>query len=346
LFIEAKDKKMKTVINYIIKIIIITVILTSVNLYADQKVVAVLPFSNTSGEKHYDYLNESIPEAIITSVAELKRFKIVERHAVKGLLEDRKLEVAGLTDTAAQEVSKLLKADIYILGSFMALENEIRINARIFDVHNGEVLGAANVQGGVDSKIFDLLDELADKMADSLDKAVPYEKIVTVTVFGKGYGGENFSVFSGPFMYIPHLNIGDSFAGAIGFSFEFGRGDILLKGLFGGVQLGFASMSSSDKYVDSLSIIPITGVAGYEYHFPWYAPLVLRHYLAAGGDIGVYQGHTGSKDYRVPQFGVGTKFIHFIWSGFSAAIDFKYTFQIDESINSYYFLGLGVLYQI
>lgn len=315
------------------------------------RTVAVLPFTNTSGSKNFNYLNESIPEAIITSIAKLKRFQIVERQTIKALLNETKLEATGLTETGAREVSKQLKADIYIIGSFLALENQIQINARIFSAGDGRVLGAAKNQGPVSSKIFQQLDELAEELAESLDKAVPRDRVITQTrVIEKETiverGGFPLSLQIGSGLVSPLGELGKNFQSGFQGDFALGFHDLIWKNTYLGLVGGFALLKSEDSVavkLESLNRIPLHLRLGYDF-FPW-KKLNLRPYISGGVINGQLKGEKAEVAYTLPEMNGGLEVGWFFGRSFRLFAQSQLTLQFDEELVLFNGFNAGASYR-
>lgn len=128
----------------------------------DKIVIAVVDFRNTGNDKSYDYLENTIPEAIITNLAKGGNVEIVERSRLTEALKEMELGMTGIIDErTAIEVGKAVGANAILLGSFVSIGDVIRINARLIDVETSRIIKAETVQGGVGEEIFSLMDEMA-----------------------------------------------------------------------------------------------------------------------------------------------------------------------------------------
>lgn len=128
----------------------------------DKIVIAVVDFRNTGNNESYNYLENTIPEAIITRLAKGGNFEIVERSRLTEALKEMELGMTGIIDEqTAIEIGRAVGANAILLGSFVSIGNVIRINARLIDVETSRILKAETVQGGVGEEIFSLMDEMA-----------------------------------------------------------------------------------------------------------------------------------------------------------------------------------------
>ena len=131
--------------------------------------VAVLDFRNASGDPSLDYLTKAIPENIITYLGKSGKVAIVERARLQEALGEMKLMVSGVIDEqTAVELGRSVGASSILVGSFVKIEDIIRINARLIDVQTGEIITAEQVQGRAGKEIFQLMDQTAEAMQQRL----------------------------------------------------------------------------------------------------------------------------------------------------------------------------------
>ncbi len=146
--------------------------------------IAVVDFTNTSGDESFDYLSKTIPENLITSLAESGELRIVERGRLESALKEMKLQLSDVVDEAtAVQLGKAVGASAIILGSFVAIGSKLRISSRLIDVQTATVITGKNATGRVGEDIFRVMDEMADAMRDELmERAGQEEPIETVRV--------------------------------------------------------------------------------------------------------------------------------------------------------------------
>jgi len=138
-------------------------------LQEDKIVIAIVDFRNTGQDDELDYLENTIPEAIITRMAKTGRMEIVERSRLQEALKEMELGMTGIVDEqTAVELGRAVGANAILLGSFVSIGELIRINARLIDVKTSRIIKAESVQGRVGEEIFDLMDQMAESMQAQL----------------------------------------------------------------------------------------------------------------------------------------------------------------------------------
>jgi DNA-binding winged helix-turn-helix (wHTH) protein/tetratricopeptide (TPR) repeat protein len=125
----------------------------------DSTAIAVLDFTNVSGDPESAWLTAGIPETVSNDLRALGRFRIVDRWRVT--------EATRRTGGHLQEVAAALRVRLVAIGSFQTFADRIRITARIVDVISGDALADAKVDGRL-ADIFELQDQVAAQFAAEL----------------------------------------------------------------------------------------------------------------------------------------------------------------------------------
>lgn len=140
---------------------------------AQTLVVAVLPFSNNSGDPDWDPLGRGLAEMMTTDLARSPSLVLVERVRLQQVLDELKLQEGASFDPAtAAQVGRLVGASHLAFGSLVALAPDLRLDIRLVTTDAGRVLVAESVTGQKD-RFFALETELADKLLAGLPDAVP-----------------------------------------------------------------------------------------------------------------------------------------------------------------------------
>ncbi len=131
--------------------------------------IAIVDFQNTSQNKNLDYLQNAIPEMLITNLAKSGKLDIVERSRLQDAIKEMQLGMTGVVDqNNAVELGKAVGANAILVGSYLEIGGLIRINARLIDVESSKVLKAESVQGRAGQEIFSLMDQLAQSIERQL----------------------------------------------------------------------------------------------------------------------------------------------------------------------------------
>lgn len=133
--------------------------------------IAVMPFDNGGSfgrdAEDFDAMRVGLQAMITTELARNPGARVIDRSALKAILEEQDLGASGRVDPAtAARVGRLVGARYMVLGSFIDFYGDVRIDTRIVDVETSEVVKAEAVRDER-SNLFDIVTEAADKiMAD------------------------------------------------------------------------------------------------------------------------------------------------------------------------------------
>src|SRR6185436_8490293 len=125
--------------------------------------LAVLDFTNVSGDADAAWLSAGIAETVSADLAALGRFKVIDRWRVVE---------AARAGRSLQDVASALRVRLVVVGSFQVNGDRVRITARVVDVPSGEAVADAKVDGGIDDA-FDLQDRVAAQFASELGIGTP-----------------------------------------------------------------------------------------------------------------------------------------------------------------------------
>ena len=136
----------------------------------DKTIIAVVDFKNTSQNTRLNYLEQTIPEAISTTMARSGRLEIVERSRLEAAMQEMDMSMLGIVDEeTAAELGRAVGATTIMVGSFVSISGFVRINARLIDVQTARVLTAESVQGPEAGEgLFNLMDQIAAAMERQL----------------------------------------------------------------------------------------------------------------------------------------------------------------------------------
>ncbi len=128
--------------------------------------LAILGFSNKTGDKELDWLTAGLPEILLTDLGQNSEMKIISRTRVLDCLEDK---VTGNDDMPGHkeciDAAKSLGATTVLSGSFYKLGDKLRIDARLEDIGSGRIILGEKVVG---ADPFVLVDSLTEKIGHSL----------------------------------------------------------------------------------------------------------------------------------------------------------------------------------
>jgi TolB-like protein/class 3 adenylate cyclase len=133
----------------------------------DKPSIAVLPFTNMSGDPEQDYFADGMVEDIITALSHFKSLFVIARNSsftYKGRAVDVK------------QVGRELGVRYVLEGSVRKAANRVRITGQLVDTATGAHLWADRFDGGL-GDIFDLQDQVTESVVGAIAPAVEKAEI-------------------------------------------------------------------------------------------------------------------------------------------------------------------------
>jgi adenylate cyclase len=124
----------------------------------DRPSVAVLPFTNLSGDPQQDYFTDGISEDLITSLSKFSELFVIARHSSFRYRE---------TDLDARQIGSELGVRYLLAGSVRHDAKRVRITAQLVDAANATQLWAEHYDRELTS-IFEVQDEVTQRIVGTL----------------------------------------------------------------------------------------------------------------------------------------------------------------------------------
>jgi DNA-binding winged helix-turn-helix (wHTH) protein/tetratricopeptide (TPR) repeat protein len=126
--------------------------------------VAVLDFSNVSGDREFGWLASGIAETVTNDLRAASGLRVIDRVRV--------VEAVGRVGAALAPLRSDLHIDLAVVGSFQRAGDRLRITARVVDAATGEALADAKADGLLAS-VFELQDRIVAQLAEALGTRAP-----------------------------------------------------------------------------------------------------------------------------------------------------------------------------
>jgi len=125
--------------------------------------IAVITFKNQTGDKAFDYLQEAIPNLLITSLEQSNRFRVTTWERLKDYLSELGRERAVIIDEELGfELCRRKGIDTIAVGTYTKAGSMFATDAKVYDVAGRQILKSAGAKGeGVDSILRNQIDELS-----------------------------------------------------------------------------------------------------------------------------------------------------------------------------------------
>ena len=105
----------------------------------NQKVIAVLNFTNQSRDPELDWMTEGLTDMLITNLSRSEKLNALSRSRLRPLLNER----PGTDELdRAVEAARKIQADAFLMGSFARIGKKVRIDVHIYQTKTGNVLAS------------------------------------------------------------------------------------------------------------------------------------------------------------------------------------------------------------
>jgi adenylate cyclase len=134
--------------------------------------IAVLPFTNMSGDPEQEYFSDGITEDIITALSYFRSFPVIARNST--------FTYKGQA-VRVQQVAADLGARYVLEGSIRKSGNRVRITAQLVDAETGHHVWADRYDNTIED-IFDVQDEISRKIAATIQPELTHAELEKTTV--------------------------------------------------------------------------------------------------------------------------------------------------------------------
>jgi TolB-like protein/cytochrome c-type biogenesis protein CcmH/NrfG len=125
----------------------------------ERPAIAVLPFTNMSGDREQDYFSDGISEDIITALSKLRWFFVVARNS-SFVYKGRAVHIA--------EIARELGVRYVLEGSVRRSGDQVRISAQLNDVSTGSHLWAERYDRSI-ADVFAVQDEITEAIVAAIE---------------------------------------------------------------------------------------------------------------------------------------------------------------------------------
>jgi len=137
-----------------------------------KRAVAVLGFKNQTGDPGFDYLRETIPNLLITSLEQSRHLRVASWQRLKDLFRQAGRDDAALYDEEAGfEVCRGNGIEAVVVGFFSKAGETFVSDVKVLDVGTRDVLKSASARGaGLDSILKSQIDEISRQVGRGIGK--------------------------------------------------------------------------------------------------------------------------------------------------------------------------------
>ena len=133
----------------------------------DKPSIAVLPFTNMSGDPEQEYFADGLVEEIITGLSRVRSFFVIARNS-SFTYKGRAVDV--------RQVSRELGVRYVLEGSIRKAGSRVRIVGQLIDATTGHHVWADRFEGDI-SDIFDLQDKVTESVVGAVEPSIRSQEI-------------------------------------------------------------------------------------------------------------------------------------------------------------------------
>ena len=118
-------------------------------------------------------LGSQVGDILTARLSVYDQFQLVERKKLEKLLQEHQLNLTGMVDAnRAVKVGKMLGARIMVFGRAFTVDKDLYFVGKVVGTETSRVKGVI-AKGNLEGNLSDIIDQLADKLVDGLDKWTP-----------------------------------------------------------------------------------------------------------------------------------------------------------------------------
>jgi tetratricopeptide (TPR) repeat protein len=168
--------------------------------------LAVLPFTNNTGDKSLDVWKSALAELLIDNLSQSKYIYVLPKERLLTLMKEFNLREAN--GYSSEDLKKLVARGIgnhLLLGSFFKSGPNWRVNVTLKEAKTGEDIGNETEEGENDRSLFKIADALAAKVKKDLkltgqavadDVRATLENVTTSSPEAYAYFSQGFGFYS------------------------------------------------------------------------------------------------------------------------------------------------------
>ena len=149
----------------IIFVLLLVLISSNVRTAPGNAVILVYPFQNT-GDTKYSWVSAGMTDTVISDLNRLKNITIISESDRKKAVMEIELGMTGIvSEKTITGVGELIGATTIFTGSYLVVDNAIRVNAKIINVSTGALEKSIKIDGAMDD-IFRVQDKIIGSLMD------------------------------------------------------------------------------------------------------------------------------------------------------------------------------------
>ena len=128
-----------------------------------ERSVVVFPFRNGLADPEYGWLDRGLAEMLATHLAQIEGLRVVSEARIFDLLRQLGFDRDDrVPEGLESEITRLAGAHRMLTGSILGTPEAMSIDAKLTDLHTGEILASTEARG---ANVFSLVDRVSEQLA-------------------------------------------------------------------------------------------------------------------------------------------------------------------------------------
>jgi len=139
--------------------------------------VAVLYFENNTGDASLNWLRSALANMLVTDLSQSTQIEVLGTDRLYQVLKELgQLEAPTVSSEVIEELARQAGVTTVILGSFVRAGDSFRLSTRVQEADSGRILATERVEGVGESAIFQMVDELTQRIKTTLEISIPSDE--------------------------------------------------------------------------------------------------------------------------------------------------------------------------
>ena len=143
----------------------------------DKQSLAILHFSNNTGDESYDYLKSGFCNLLTTDLSQSRYLNVIPEDRLFEILKNLKLlDVEDYNTKDLAQFAEYAHVDTIVLGNITKTGKKLRINTNIIKIPSGENIALDSTECTSQTEVFSIVDEISNRIKAQL--VIPLGRIV------------------------------------------------------------------------------------------------------------------------------------------------------------------------
>lgn len=136
--------------------------------------ILILPFQNINEVSKYKFLSTSLRDALNAELLASNLYIILSFSEIYNEMQQMGIDEKDIIDeTNANKLAIKMKADVIIIGTYIILNDRIKLQMKAIDVHEKQTIVSINMEGDADLDTFRIIDDSVKDMAQKMIEKLP-----------------------------------------------------------------------------------------------------------------------------------------------------------------------------